>query len=376
MSSPGRWDIFCQVIDNFGDIGVCWRLARQLAAEHGIIVRLWVDDLDTLRHLCPDVDLHAGAQHCAGVDIRHWATPFPDPVPAEVVIEAFGCELPLSYQDAMAQSVKPPVWINLEYLTAESWVEGCHALPSPHPHLPLTKHFFFPGFTPKTGGLLREQGLLTARDASQRTPAQLWRALKLPCPAQDEITVSLFCYDTAPVPRLLAAWQNSYTPVRCLLPESGILDRVATHFGLPALLPGTTVQRGNLTLQVLPFLRQEEYDLLLWACDCNFVRGEDSFIRAQWAGKPMVWQIYAQAENAHLAKLDAFLERYCSGLDQSAADAVRAFHHGWNGHAPLHWNDFLQHHAALLLHARTWAEQLARQPDLASNLVIFCKNRL
>jgi hypothetical protein len=23
-----HWDIFCRVIDNFGDIGVCWRLAH------------------------------------------------------------------------------------------------------------------------------------------------------------------------------------------------------------------------------------------------------------------------------------------------------------------------------------------------------------
>jgi uncharacterized repeat protein (TIGR03837 family) len=376
MSSPGRWDIFCQVIDNFGDIGVCWRLARQLAAEHGIIVRLWVDDLASLRRLCPDVDLRPEVQHCAGVDIRHWATPFPDPAPAEVVIEAFGCELPLSYQVAMARSGKPPVWINLEYLTAESWVEGCHALPSPHPRLPLTKHFFFPGFTPKTGGLLREQGLLSARDAMQQTPAQLWRALKLPRPAPDEMTVSLFCYDHAPVTHLLASWQDSSIPVRCLLPEGSILDRVAAHFGQPTLVPGATVQRGNLTLQVLPFLRQEDYDLLLWACDCNFVRGEDSFVRAQWAGQPMVWHIYMQEENAHLTKLDTFLDRYCAGMDQSAADAVRGFHHGWNGHARLNWDDFLQHRAALLLHARAWATRLAGQPDLASNLVIFCGNLL
>ena len=26
------WDIFCSVVDNFGDIGVTWRLARQLVA--------------------------------------------------------------------------------------------------------------------------------------------------------------------------------------------------------------------------------------------------------------------------------------------------------------------------------------------------------
>ena len=45
------WDIFCTVVDNYGDIGVCWRLARQLAAEHGFAVRLWVDDLASFARL-------------------------------------------------------------------------------------------------------------------------------------------------------------------------------------------------------------------------------------------------------------------------------------------------------------------------------------
>ena len=37
------WDVFCRVVDNYGDAAVCWRLARQLADEHGARVRLWID---------------------------------------------------------------------------------------------------------------------------------------------------------------------------------------------------------------------------------------------------------------------------------------------------------------------------------------------
>lgn len=386
MPSPARWDIFCQVIDNFGDIGVCWRLARQLSAEHGIDVRLWVDDLVSLQRLCPDVDSQAAVQYCAGVNIRQWTIPFPDANPVEVVIEAFGCELPENYQAAMAaHALYPssnggagvkPVWINLEYLSAEPWVEGCHTLASPHPRLPLTKYFFFPGFTPVTGGLLREKDLITQRDTLQQTPTQLWQSLNLPSPANNETTVSLFCYDTAPISDLLNFWETSLTPVRCLLPEGKVLTQVASHFGQDSLTPGDILLRGNLMLHVLPFLRQEDYDRLLWACDCNFVRGEDSFVRAQWAAKPMVWQIYVQEENAHLTKLDAFLDRYCAGMDQQTANAVRTFHHGWNGNAAMNWNDFQQHRASLKAHAKTWAAELSAQPDLASNLVIFCKNQV
>ncbi len=376
MPTPSRWDIFCAIIDNFGDIGVCWRLARQLAAEHGIHARLWVDDLASLQPLCPEIDAHADAQHCAGVEIRRWAQPFPASEPADIVIEAFGCALPENYLAAMAQAGKKPLWINLEYLSAEPWVEGCHTLASPHPRLPLTKYFFFPGFTHATGGLLRENDLLAQRDAFRQAPARFWNALHLPCPKGDEITVSLFCYDSAPIANLLEAWQASSTPVRCLLPEGKALAKIAAHFGKTALTSGDTLQHGNLTLHVLPFLRQEDYDRLLWVCGCNFVRGEDSFVRAQWAGKPMIWQIYVQEEQAHLVKLDAFLDRYCAELDDQTASALRAFHYGWNDNAALKWEDYLRHRASLERHAKAWATALSAHPDLTSNLVIFCKNKV
>ncbi len=117
-----RWDIFCAVVDNFGDIGVSWRLARQLAVEHGFKVRLWVDDLASLQPILPEISSGLEVQTAAGVEVRQWPSPFPPVEPAEVVIEAFGCALPSVYIDAMAVLDRPPVWINLEYLSAEKWV--------------------------------------------------------------------------------------------------------------------------------------------------------------------------------------------------------------------------------------------------------------
>lgn len=139
------WDLFCRVIDNYGDIGFCWRLSRQLTTEYGLAVRLWVDDLASLQRICPSVDPHQTFQQRCGVQINHWTDPFPDIIPADVVIEAYGCELPEKYIQAMLPShsrSRQPVWINLEYLSAESWVEEYHGLCSPHPRLPLTKYFF------------------------------------------------------------------------------------------------------------------------------------------------------------------------------------------------------------------------------------------
>lgn len=377
MNPPLRhWDIFCAVIDNFGDIGVCWRLSRQLAAEHGIAVRLWVDDLERLAPLHPEIDPTLEDQNACGVEIRRWEVDFPVAEPADVVIEAFGCTLPMVYEHAMASRAIPPVWINLEYLSAEAWVESCHALPSPHPYLKLTKYFFFPGFTDGTGNLIREAGLLEARDAFRASAERFRETLGLPPANPGELLVSLFSYDTAPIGTLLEQWQNAETPVRCLLPIGKPLAQAAAHFGEPELQPGDHMQRGNLALHVLPFFRQEDYDKLLWLCDLNFVRGEDSFVRAQWAGKPLVWQIYPQEEDAHRPKLDAFLELYGLMITEPAGSAMRAFHLGWNNFGPLSWKDFIRHRPAFDANASIWAEHYFAQPDLASKLVIFCENRV
>src|SRR5688572_26593991 len=131
MSGPRSLELFCRVVDNFGDIGVCWRLARQLAGEHGLAVRLWVDDLASFQRLCPAIDPAAEAQLLQGVSVRRWhpamALPAPDDI-GDAVIEAFGCALPPAFEQAMAARPARPVWINLEYLSAEDWVIGCHGL--------------------------------------------------------------------------------------------------------------------------------------------------------------------------------------------------------------------------------------------------------
>ena len=160
------WDIFCSVVDNYGDIGVTWRLARQLVAEHGLAVRLWVDDVQAFVRLCPQADPQQPTQKQQGVEVRHWPVDWLPVEPADVVIEAFACQLPQSYITAMAAREQKVLWLNLEYLSAEAWVAGCHALPSLQAG-GLSKFFFFPGFTAGTGGLLRERDLIAQRQAFQ-----------------------------------------------------------------------------------------------------------------------------------------------------------------------------------------------------------------
>lgn len=360
---PALCDLFCRVVDNLGDAGVCWRLARQLAREYGWVVRLWIDDPEPLGGLRPGIAPGLSTQVVDGVQIRPWPAPFPEVTPGDVVIEAFACELPSGFIQAMAAQPKAPVWINLEYLSAEEWVPGCHGLPSPHPTLPLIKYFFFPGFTSGTGGLIRECDLPPP-------------AVRLP---GKNLSVSLFCYENAALPTLLALWAESDTPISCQVADGIPRQQVARWLGR-AFPVGSSTDLGNLQLIAAPFVSQDDYDARLVGCDLNFVRGEDSFVRAQWAERPFVWHAYPQKEAAHFEKLDAFLDLYLHDLrgDMRAANAVQGFWHAWNGDGDIAaaWPEFRGVLSRLTLHGKGWAQAIAEPGNLAQNLVRFCDDRL
>ena len=336
-----QWDIFCKVIDNFGDIGICWRLSADLASR-GEQVRLWVDDASALAWMAPtglaDVEVLCWSEPLSAVDLQTVQAK-----PGDVLIEAFGCNPPPEFMAACAlaaqASGRRPVWINLEYLSAERYAQRNHHLPSPvraGPAAGWTKWFFYPGFTAETGGLLREPDLEARRSRFDRT--QWLKARKIPFAA--ESLVSMFCYEPAALEPLLQAWAERGLhgrPVR-LLVAAGRAGRAVSQIeqkmafkesekakvtGQKRLQPNTKAPQ-MLSISYLPLLTQTSFDELLWACDLNFVRGEDSIVRAIWAGKPFVWQIYPQGDGAHHAKLDAFLDTL------EAPPSWRAFHHEWN----------------------------------------------
>ena len=388
-----RWDVFCRVVDNFGDVGFSWRLARLLAREHDKRVRLWLDDLTVLAKLRPEVDPALDRQDLEGVEVARLREPFTGNDVADVVVETFGCDPPEGYVKAMAARAVKPRWINLEYLSAEDWVEGSHALPSPNPRLPLTKHYFFPGFTPRTAGLLRERSLLSRRDEFQGdagTQAAFWVSLVGKAPPQGALKLSLFAYAGAPLETLARSSLHHPGPVWLIACE-GVASAALRNFVNP---PHESIRRnthpgGNrreVEVFSIPFLAQDRYDQLLWACDVNFVRGEDSFVRAQWAARPFVWQIYPTDDNAHLIKLGAFLARYTAGLDRAQAAAVAGLWESWNRGDPVEgdgsvapglaqaWANFTARREAILEHSRRWAARLAAQNELAAQLVDFAEN--
>jgi uncharacterized repeat protein (TIGR03837 family) len=318
---------------------------------------LWIDDARALAWMAPD-----GAR---GVQVLQWTEGVDWPAPGDVVVEAFGCDLPPAFIARMSQGHPQPLWINLEYLSAEAYVRRSHGLPSPQlsgPGRGLTKWFHYPGFEDGTGGLIRETQLMAERESFD---ARAWLQEMLAALGQavqpGERVVSLFCYPDAPVPLLLE-----------------ILGRQPT---LLLLTPGAAAQAVSnagphapaLRCVEPPWLCQSEFDRLLWACELNFVRGEDSFVRAQWAGAPFVWQIYAQSEDAHAVKLDAFMQLFLAGADAAVATDLRALWRAWNGLGP--WPVHLPAHAPWTAAALRWRSGLLQRADLVTQLLGFVHER-
>ena len=389
MSKLSKWDIFCNVVDNFGDIGVCWRLACNLA-ERGISVRLWVDDVSPLAWMAPTGHAHIEVIDCKNKDFTNLNQQLKVAKYAlgDVLIDTFDCEFAINLIASQAINTPAsginstileqirPVWLNLEYLTAESFAERAHTLPYVHRSGAAqgwTQLYFYPGFNDKTGGLLREVDFFERQKAFDKTA---WLAgLKFevsdyshsesikPTLSSSRL-ISLFCYEPVALESLIDQLSNSETPT-CLLVTAGrATNAVRTVLEGKKRLQTAYLLPKVLSILYLPQLTQTDYDHLLWSCDLNFVRGEDSLVRAIWAAKPFIWQIYPQHDGVHLVKLDAFL-----GM-MDAPESLKIAHQVWNSSA----NEAIFPDLELGIwakSARNLGRKLRLQVDLASSLIAF-----
>lgn len=392
MGSKKCWWLFCQVIDNFGDIGVCFRLAKQLVREYQYEVVLWVDDLVSFAKLCPQVAPSLATQNIFGITVLHWQSSellhhVERQSSPDVLIEAFACDLPSEVLEIVLQN--QALWINLEYLSAEEWVEGCHLMTSPQKS-GLNKYFFFPGFTKKTGGLLREKDLDARRqNFINDTEAQniAWQYLgsdRLPerntLGNERPFVINLFTYASPVLSLWIDAWVSLSRPILVLIPEGGALASLSTYFGLVPKV-GDSVQLGLLKIQVIPFVEQEAFDYVLWLADLNIVRGEDSFIRAHWAEKPFFWHIYPQDDAAHEKKLHAFWQRAYSCFTPANKETHEMLSDELNGVRLLDnrernqaWKLLFSCYEAYQEHSKEWASIQKQLPDMSQQLAKLVKN--
>lgn len=375
-TQPAAW-LFCRVIDNYGDIGVSLRLARRLN-EAGFQVALWHDHPAALAKLLGDAPLPAA------IRAHHWQGDAAESIAAELavatpalVIETFGCDLPPAALAAVR--AHRPLWLNWEYLSAEPWAEAMHGKPSLQAD-GAEKYFWLMGFSETSGGLLREAGYLKKQQAFLANPAaQAALRRRLGLPETPRRAVQCFCFGYAGTQWAdwLAAWQAAGEALDVWLADRQIVHSLRQAGAIPehALRePGSMWQAGAVRLIRIGFVPQAEFDTVLWLADMAIVRGEDSFVRAQLAGKPLLWHIYPQAEQAHLPKLHAFWHKAAAFAPLPAAHQVLS--DDLNHAAALtpaarieNWRQLLQQLPQWRQAAEQWQGELLRQPDAVERVL-------
>ncbi len=365
------------MIDNYGDIGVSLRLARRLN-EAGFQVALWHDHPAALAKLLGDAPPPAAirAHHWQGDAVESIAAELAAVAPA-LVIETFGCDLPPAALAAVR--THRPLWLNWEYLSAEPWAEAMHGKPSLQAD-GTEKYFWLMGFSETSGGLLRETGYLKKQQAFLANPAAqaaLRRRLGLPETPRRAVQCFCFGYAGAQWADWLAAWQAAGEALDVWLADRQIIHSLRQAGALPehALRePGSVWQAGAVRLICIGFVPQAEFDAVLWLADMAIVRGEDSFVRAQLAGKPLLWHIYPQAEQAHLPKLHAFWHKAAASALLPAAH--QALSDDLNHAATLtpaaraeSWRQLLQQLPPWRQAAEQWQGELLRQPDAVERVL-------
>ncbi|WP_244895563.1 elongation factor P maturation arginine rhamnosyltransferase EarP [Snodgrassella alvi] len=372
--------VFVRVIDNYGDAGVGWRLSCLLAEYLHMHVRLWIDDTDALNKLVP------APEKQARITIEAWQgdammqqqlSAAADPV---LVIETFGCELPPQVLERIRQC--RPLWLNWEYLTAEDWAVGLHAMSSLQPN-GLEKYFWFMGIDEGSGGLLREPDYLAEREKFRQQP-QLQQAFRqeygLPLQHTGQLWL-VFAYTSGQWAQWMAMWQQADTPVTLWLAGGQVIESLrAAKLIAPEELQqeGDICELGNVTLVRIPFVPQAAFDRLLWLADAAIVRGEDSFVRALWAGLPFFWHIYRQDDDVHLQKLHSFWFKAMQGWPAELRQAFTVLSDDLNGAGAVSslkreqaWQYLCAHWQSWVKSAAAWSEMLHGQDNALEKLARF-----
>lgn len=361
-------DIFCEVIDNYGDAGVCWRIARMLTNEKNADVRLFVSDLKTLSAIVPECDPEKNVQTVQGIEICAWSEAL-NADPAPVILETFACRLPQEYEKRAAERSPQSVWINIDYLSAEQWVEDWHLLPSPHPTLPINKYYFYPGFTDKTGGLIFEKDILDREAAFM--PERNEYLKNLGADPAHPFSLFVFCYPGEWIDNFYEALASDKRPVQLLLAPG------AAGNDLMKMLEEKPIE--GVSAVRLPFFDQKDFEKILWCADALIIRGEDSFVRAQTVARPFLWNIYPIKEGTeHIDKLCAFADIFGRSMPETA-ELWKRINVAWNtsdkGFVPL-WSEWRDAVPAMQTSIREWRKQIIDRGSLIDHLCKFAKDKL
>ena len=283
-------DIFCQVIDNYGDVGVAYRLAREFKRVYpNKKLRFVINQIEELNLI----------RKSENIEVILYKDISKIENSADLIIESFGCEIPKEYMDKALKNAK--LIINLEYFSAEKWVDDFH-LQESFLGGNLKKYFFIPGLSEKSGGILLDNEFLERKKKVEANKEYYLE--KFGIKEKYDLIGSIFSYEKN-VDSLIEELKKLDKKIILLILSEKTQKNFIKYF-----------DNGNnydkIKFVKLPFFTYDKYEELLALCDFNLVRGEDSFVRALLLGKPFLWHIYPQDENTHIKKLESFLEKYCS----------------------------------------------------------------
>ena len=283
-------DIFCQVIDNYGDVGVAYRLAREFKRVYpNKKLRFVINQIEELNLI----------RKSENIEVILYKDISKIENSADLIIESFGCEIPKKYMDKALKNSK--LIINLEYFSAEKWVDDFH-LQESFLGGNLKKYFFIPGLSEKSGGILLDNEFLERKKKVEANKEYYLEKFEIK--EKYDLIGSVFSYEKN-FDSLIEELKKLNKKVILLILSEKTQKNFIKYF-----------DNGNnydkIKFVKLPFFTYDKYEELLALCDFNLVRGEDSFVRALLLGKPFLWHIYPQDENTHIKKLESFLEKYCS----------------------------------------------------------------
>ena len=365
--------VLCKVVDNFGDIGVVWRLCCQLSNQikkENLTskINLIVDDLASFNKICNSVDFSKSFQVVDEINIYNWNDEKlcydefskNDGENLSVILEVFQCGRPawmekILFEDKLNRTVQI---IMIDYLTAEKYAEDFHCLQSLTRSSKVQKVNFMPGFTNKTGGLIIDSE---------------WEHF---CDYQNNKTLLCFTYDRNWDALANACKKSNYIEKVLIAPGKGF-DSLKKSFY------SNFIKDSNLKIEELSFMNQNEWDKMLKNCGVLFIRGEESMSRACLSGIPFVWHAYPQSDEYQLIKVRALLERMSNHFE---VEDFKIIEKVWilinSAESEVEQEefekailDFFNNAEKLVYGFREFALDLRKNGDLCSNLMTFIKNR-
>ena len=365
--------VLCKVVDNFGDIGVVWRLCCQLSNQikkenFTSKINLIVDDLASFNKICNSVDVNKSFQIVDNINIFNWNDEKlcydefskNDGENLSVILEVFQCGRPswmekILFEDKLQRTVKI---IMIDYLTAEKYAEDFHCLQSLTRSSKVQKVNFMPGFTNKTGGLIIDSE---------------WEQL---CDYNNNKTLLCFTYDRNWDALANACKKSNYIEKVLIAPGKGFESLKKSFYS-------NFIKDSNLKIEELSFMNQNEWDKMLKNCGVLFIRGEESMSRACLSGIPFVWHAYPQSDEYQLIKVRALLERMSVHFK---CEDFKIIEKVWilinSAESEVEQEefekailDFFDNAEKLVYGFREFALDLRKNGDLCSNLMTFIKNK-